>query len=212
MKLTDYEYIIFDFNGTILDDVDLCINILNYMLEKHGYQKVTKERYLDIFTFPIIKYYKLAGFDFNKHSFHDLSIEFINMYQQASLKCLIYDGVIELLNKLKQLNKKIILLSASQIDNLLEQTNHFDITKYFDQILGLDNIQAKSKIDIAKKYFIDNNINLSKAIMIGDTIHDMEVANELNINSVLIANGHQSYNRLKKIKKEVYKTIKEIEI
>lgn len=212
MKLTDYEYIIFDFNGTILDDVDLCINILNYMLEKHGYQKVTKERYLEIFTFPIIKYYKLAGFDFNKHSFHDLSIEFINMYQQASLKCLIYDGVIELLNKLKQLNKKIILLSASQIDNLLEQTNHFDITKYFDQILGLDNIQAKSKIDIAKKYFIDNNINLSKAIMIGDTIHDMEVANELNINSVLIANGHQSYNRLKKIKKEVYKNIKEIEI
>lgn len=212
MKLTDYEYIIFDFNGTILDDVDLCINILNYMLEKHGYQKVTKERYLDIFTFPIIKYYKLAGFDFNKHSFHDLSIEFINMYQQASLKCLIYDGVIELLNKLKQLNKKIILLSASQIDNLLEQTNHFDITKYFDQILGLDNIQAKSKIDVAKKYFIDNNINLSKAIMIGDTIHDMEVANELNINSVLIANGHQSYNRLKKIKKEVYKNIKEIEI
>ena len=212
MKLTDYEYIIFDFNGTILDDVDLCINILNYMLEKHGYQKVTKERYLDIFTFPIIKYYKLAGFDFNKHSFHDLSIEFINMYQQASLKCLIYDGAIELLNKLKQLNIKIILLSASQIDNLLEQTNHFDITKYFDQILGLDNIQAKSKIDVAKKYFIDNNINLSKAIMIGDTIHDMEVANELNINSVLIANGHQSYNRLKKIKKEVYKNIKEIEI
>ena len=212
MKLNNYEYIIFDFNGTILDDVDLCIYILNYMLEEHGYRKVTKERYLDIFTFPIIEYYKLAGFDFNKHSFHDLSIEFINMYQQASLKCLIYDGVIELLNKLKQLNKKIILLSASQIDNLLEQTNHFDITKYFDKILGLDNIQAKSKIDVAKKYFIDNNINLSKAIMIGDTIHDMEVANELNINSVLIANGHQSYNRLKKIKKEVYRTIKEIEI
>lgn len=212
MKLNNYEYIIFDFNGTILDDVDLCIYILNYMLEEHGYRKVTKERYLDIFTFPIIEYYKLAGFDFNKHSFHDLSIEFINMYQQASLKCLIYDGVIELLNKLKQLNKKIILLSASQIDNLLEQTNHFDITKYFDKILGLDNIQAKSKIDIAKKYFSDNNIDLSKAIMIGDTIHDMEVANELNINSVLIANGHQSYNRLKKIKKEVYRTIKEIEI
>lgn len=212
MKLSNYEYIIFDFNGTILDDVDLCINILNYMLEEHGYEKVTKERYLDIFTFPIIEYYKLAGFDFNKHSFNDLSIEFINMYQQASLKCPIYDGVIDLLNKLTKLNKKIILLSASQIDNLLEQTNYFEITKYFNKILGLDNIHAKSKVDIAKKYFIENNIDLSKAIMIGDTIHDMEVANELNIDSLLIANGHQSYNRLIRVTNAVYRTIKEINI
>ena len=212
MKLSNYEYIIFDFNGTILDDVDLCINILNYMLEEHGYEKVTKERYLDIFTFPIIEYYKLAGFDFNKHSFNDLSIEFINMYQQASLKCPIYDGVIDLLNKLTKLNKKIILLSASQIDNLLEQTNFFEITKYFNKILGLDNIHAKSKVDIAKKYFIENNIDLSKAIMIGDTIHDMEVANELNIDSLLIANGHQSYDRLIRVTNAVYRTIKEINI
>lgn len=212
MKLSNYEYIIFDFNGTILDDVDLCINILNYMLEEHGYEKVTKERYLDIFTFPIIEYYKLAGFDFNKHSFNDLSIEFINMYQQASLKCPIYDGVIDLLNKLTKLNKKIILLSASQIDNLLEQTNYFEITKYFNKILGLDNIHAKSKVDIAKKYFIENNIDLSKAIMIGDTIHDMEVANELNIDSLLIANGHQSYDRLIRVTNAVYRTIKEINI
>ena len=212
MKLSNYEYIIFDFNGTILDDVDLCINILNYMLEEHGYEKITKERYLDIFTFPIIEYYKLAGFDFNKHSFNDLSIEFINMYQQASLKCPIYDGVIDLLNKLTKLNKKIILLSASQIDNLLEQTNYFEITKYFNKILGLDNIHAKSKVDIAKKYFIENNIDLSKAIMIGDTIHDMEVANELNIDSLLIANGHQSYDRLIRVTNAVYRTIKEINI
>ena len=212
MKLSNYEYIIFDFNGTILDDVDLCINILNYMLEEHGYQKITKERYLEIFTFPIIEYYKLAGFDFNKYSFNDLSIEFINMYQQASLKCPLYEGVIHLLETLNKLNKKIILLSASQIDNLLEQTNHFDITKYFNHVLGLDNIHARSKVDIAKKFFIENNIDLSKAIMIGDTIHDMEVANELNIDSILIANGHQSYDRLIKLKNEVYKTIKEINI
>ena len=189
MKLSNYEYIIFDFNGTILDDVDLCINILNYMLEEHGYEKVTKERYLDIFTFPIIEYYKLAGFDFNKHSFNDLSIEFINMYQQASLKCPIYDGVIDLLNKLTKLNKKIILLSASQIDNLLEQTNYFEITKYFNKILGLDNIHAKSKVDIAKKYFIENNIDLSKAIMIGDTIHDMNCAGGANIDFALAGWG-----------------------
>ena len=67
-------------------------------------------------------------------------------------------------------------------------------------------------LTLHKKYFTESNIDLSKAIMIGDTIHDMEVANELNIDSILIANGHQSYDRLIKLKNEVYKTIKEINI
>lgn len=212
MKLTNYENIIFDFNGTIINDLDLCINILNYMLESKGYKKVTKERYLEIFTFPIIEYYKLAGFDFNKHSFENLSVEFINLYQKASLECSLYDGVIELLEKLKKLNKNIILLSASQLDNLKEQVYHFKIDKYFTKILGLDNILAKSKIEVAEKYFKENNIDLSKTIILGDTIHDAEVANKLKIDSILIADGHQSYDRLKKYKKEVIRNIKELEL
>lgn len=212
MKLTNYDNIIFDFNGTIINDLDLCINILNYMLESKGYKKVTKERYLEIFTFPIIEYYKLAGFDFNKHSFENLSVEFINLYQKASLECSLYDGVIELLEKLKKLNKNIILLSASQLDNLKEQVYHFKIEKYFTKILGLDNILAKSKIEVAEKYFKENNIDLSKTIILGDTIHDAEVANKLKIDSILIADGHQSYDRLKKYKKEVIRNIKELEL
>ncbi len=212
MKLTNYDNIIFDFNGTIINDLDLCINILNYMLESKGYKKVTKERYLEIFTFPIIEYYKLAGFDFNKHSFENLSVEFINLYQKASLECSLYDGVIELLEKLKKLNKNIILLSASQLDNLKEQVYHFKIDKYFTKILGLDNILAKSKIEVAEKYFKEKNIDLSKTIILGDTIHDAEVANKLKIDSILIADGHQSYDRLKKYKKEVIRNIKELEL
>ena len=182
------------------------------MLESKGYKKVTKERYLEIFTFPIIEYYKLAGFDFNKHSFENLSVEFINLYQKASLECSLYDGVIELLEKLKKLNKNIILLSASQLDNLKEQVYHFKIDKYFTKILGLDNILAKSKIEVAEKYFKENNIDLSKTIILGDTIHDAEVANKLKIDSILIADGHQSYDRLKKYKKEVIRNIKELEL
>lgn len=212
MKLTNYDNIIFDFNGTIINDLDLCINILNYMLESKGYKKVTKERYLEIFTFPIIEYYKLAGFDFNKHSFEELSVEFINLYQKASLECPLYEGVIELLENLKKLNKNIILLSASQLDNLKEQVYHFKIDKYFTEILGLDNILAKSKIEVAEKYFKENNIDLSKTIILGDTIHDGEVAKKLKIDSILIADGHQSYDKLKKYKKEVIRNIKELKL
>ena len=51
--------IFFDFNGTIINDVDLCLNILNEMLKENGLEPITLERYREIFTFPIKKYYQV---------------------------------------------------------------------------------------------------------------------------------------------------------
>lgn len=55
------KYVFFDFNGTILDDVDLCLNLLNDILVMQGKETITKEDYRNIFCFPIKKYYEAAG-------------------------------------------------------------------------------------------------------------------------------------------------------
>ena len=60
-----YDCIFYDFNGTLLDDTDICVEILNKMLDKRGYKHITKEKYRDIFSFPIKEYYEKAGFDFS---------------------------------------------------------------------------------------------------------------------------------------------------
>lgn len=186
------KYIVFDFNGTIIDDVDLCIKILNIMLINHHHEPVTKEKYLDIFTFPIIDYYKLAGFDFSVDSFEELTQEFILMYQKASLKCMMFPNVVETLDYLNKQGYHLLLLSASQRDNLICQTDAFNITNYFDDILGLDNLHATSKIALAKLYFDEKKINPSDIIIIGDSIHDFEVANNLGTDCILVSQGHQS--------------------
>ena len=59
------KHVFFDFNGTIIDDLKLCYDLLNEFLEEQGKEKVTLERYKDIFRFPIKEYYRLAGIDFN---------------------------------------------------------------------------------------------------------------------------------------------------
>ena len=80
-----YKNIVFDFNGTIINDVDLCINLLNEMLVMKNHQEVRREDYFDIFTFPIIEYYKKAGFDFVGYTFEELANYFINKYKSALL-------------------------------------------------------------------------------------------------------------------------------
>lgn len=191
--------IFWDFNGTILDDKELCLNILNEMLTTHNRNTVTMEQYLDIFTFPVIEYYKQV-FDLEKTPYNSLAKEFIEKYQSRSLNCKLADGFKEVHTYFKNKGYKQVVLSASQIDNLNFQLDHFKIKDYFDDVLGINDFYAASKVDVGIKYMVDNNIDKSKALMIGDTIHDFEVAQAMGIDILIYANGHQSKQRLDKFK------------
>ena len=205
-----YDYLVLDFNGTIIDDVDLCLNILNHLLEERNYKKVSLEEYKHIFTFPIKKYYINAGFDLEKYSFTSISNEFMSLYQKASLNCKLYEGINELIDKCNNNRIKVVLLSASQIDNLKEQTDHFGLSEKFEAILGTSTIEAASKVEIGKKYFIDKQDK--KILFVGDTTHDAEVASAIGADALLITHGHQARDILLKANPlKVIDSFKEVE-
>ena len=205
-----YDYLVLDFNGTIIDDVDLCLNILNHLLEERNYKKVSLEEYKHIFTFPIKKYYINAGFDLEKYSFTSISCEFISLYQKASLNCKLYEGINELIDKCNNNRIKVVLLSASQIDNLKEQTDHFGLSEKFEAILGTSTIEAASKVEIGKNYFKDKQDK--KILFVGDTTHDAEVASAIGADALLITHGHQARDILLKANPlKVIDSFKEVE-
>ncbi|MBR7160424.1 MAG: hypothetical protein IKD20_05250 [Clostridia bacterium] len=57
--------IIYDWNGTLLNDVDLCYDLLLVLLDKYGLPRISMDRYKEVFTFPIIDYYRAVGFNFD---------------------------------------------------------------------------------------------------------------------------------------------------
>ena len=59
-----FEAILWDWNGTLLDDVNIAIDAINQLLLDRNLVQLTLERYLDVFTFPVCDYYELIGFDF----------------------------------------------------------------------------------------------------------------------------------------------------
>ncbi len=204
------KHIFFDFNGTLIDDVDLCLELLNKLLKEQNKPLVDINRYKNIFTFPIIKYYEAAGIDFSIESFDSLAVKFINDYQPKSLECGLYSCVIDTLKKLSDKNINLYILSASEINKLLGQWKHYKIDKYFTKILGIDNIHAGSKVDIAKAYIKESNINVDEAIFIGDTLHDYEVAEAMGVSARLVSCGHQSIEVLKAAGVKIYKDISDV--
>ena len=120
------------------------------------------------------------------------------MYQEASYNCNLHKGVVKAFETLKEKGYRLVVLSASQIDNLKDQLDAFGITNYFDAILGIQNIYAKSKVQIGVNYIEQENLKKEECIMIGDTLHDEEVAHAMGIDVVLYDKGHQSHNVLSK--------------
>jgi phosphoglycolate phosphatase len=198
-----YQYVIWDFNGTLLDDVKLCFDLLNKMLSKRGFETVTIEKYKEIFRFPVKEYYRLAGFDFEKEPFEVTAVEFIDDYQPMSLKLSLYPNTFKVLETIKNSKTRQLILSASKLENLLEQTKHFGLDPYMDFILGIDTIHATSKVMVAKDWIRENGVDPKKVLFIGDTDHDYEVATSIGVDCLLIANGHQSKERLLKVTSNV---------
>lgn len=188
--------IIFDFNGTLLDDVDLCLKILNMLCESHHLPKVSMEKYKEVFTFPVSNYYEQLGFKVDDESLKNLSQEFHSYYNKMSYKeCHLYKNVTFVLEKLSK-NYTLVCLSASLKSTLLKQLEFYNIQKYFTYIIGLDDTYAKSKIQVALDFIKNTQIDVFQTILVGDSLHDEEVAKAINVQPILISTGHTSKNRL----------------
>lgn len=201
MRLDNVDSIIFDFNGTMLDDVDICVDLLNDLLTQHGYKTVTRDRYLEIFTFPVLECYLKAGFH-KDDDFGAIAEYFNKVYNERFSSLKIFPDLLPFLDSQKN-RRKLAVLSASQQDNLDRQLHSLGIYDYFDDVAGISNIYASSKIEEGKKLFKENGYDKERTIFVGDTLHDYEVAKELGARSILISRGHQNKKRLMEAKDAV---------
>lgn len=211
MSKNKYKYIIWDWNGTLFDDVHLCVDIMNKILKKRNLQSLSIERYKQVFDFPVKDYYQKLGFDFKKESFEKLGLEFIDEYNNKRFEGQVHEHVYELVQKIQAKGIKQFILSAREHNKLLEDLKHFGIYNFIEDVSGLDNHFAGSKVKLGEDLLKKHNIRNDECVLIGDTVHDAEVAQKLNIDCILIASGHHTFERLKKVGLHVLHTFHEIE-
>ncbi len=202
--------IIWDWNGTLLDDAEICRSAINKMLKVRNLPELSLVQYRDVFTFPVIEYYKQVGFDFTTEEWEPVAMEFINLYLTALPGCGLTPFALETLEAFKRKGYRQAIISAMQHDALLKSVSQLHIHEYFDFIGGIGDHYANSKIENARAYLNLAGLNPEQITLIGDTIHDSEVAAEIKCKCILVASGHQSFNRLTKTGLPVISTLSEI--
>jgi phosphoglycolate phosphatase len=197
--LKKYKSIIWDWNGTLLNDVTLCLKIVNDILKSQKLKTLERDEYLNVFGFPISNYYKKIGVDFSKVTYDELTKIFIGKYNEAVHKCHLQDDVKDALTHFQSQGKRQFILTAAHKKSVNTLLDHYSIDSFFHHVEGLDNYRGDSKVDKGKKLIQSRGIAPHDAVLIGDTDHDFEVAQHLNIDCILIAQGHQSKSRLQEL-------------
>lgn len=191
--------IIWDFNGTLINDMQVCIDCMNRMLSERRLPGLNLDKYRDIFTFPVKEYYLSLGFDFSKEPFEIPAHQFIDLYRENLHNAPLHDDTEDLLSYFRSKNYRQFILSAMEQDFLEETLKMKNIHGYFERICGITNHLGEGKLEMAKELMSGLNGSGRDFVMIGDTLHDYEVAQGLGVPCVLIANGHQSHSRLQSL-------------
>lgn len=207
--LNKYKHIIWDWNGTMLNDVELCVDVGNNLFRKKNISLLTVEKYKTIFTIPVRDYYIAAGFDFSNESFELIGKEWMDEYEERKYECSLYSYLIPTIKKFQENGIRQSLVSAYKMDKLKDMINKFGLDEYLENVVGLDNIYAASKAHLAKELVKILGNGHGETLMIGDTVHDYDVACEVGADCILIADGHQSIEILKETGTEVFNSLGE---
>lgn len=191
-----YESIIWDWNGTLLDDVVLALSVVNELFAEYGVPALTTSRYREIFDFPVRLYYERAGLDLQRHDFNEISEKFCKRFEERLHMAELFPGVPPVLDSIAESGARQFVLSGTEHGALQRMMHRYGLTGIFEATQGLGDTLASGKVSAGRQLVERHQIDADRTVMIGDTSHDAEVARSLGIDCLLLTSGHHSPERL----------------
>lgn len=182
--------ILWDWNGTLLDDAELSLALENELFAENGYRHVDMEEYRRRFCFPVKDYYLAIGV--KEEDFYPIAGIWAERYQTASAACGLTPHAAETVRRFHDAGFRQVILSASHRDVLRMQVARYpELDDMFDELVGLSDVYAGSKVQMALDFLRRDGVDPAQAVFLGDTLHDAEVAAAIGCPCLLIAQGHQ---------------------
>lgn len=205
-----YQHVIWDWNGTLLNDVQQCLTVLNQMLARRQMPPVTIDQYRELLDFPVIDFYRQIGFDFQNETYQEVAHEYITGYEKSWCNCRLHRGAKDILRALNTAGISQSVLSAYQQKRLEEAIRYFDLGRFFVKLIGLNDHYAAGKADNGKRWLEQLDHPAGDVLLIGDTVHDAKVARHIGVDCVLTTFGHNSKIRLQTCGVPLFDSLEEI--
>lgn len=189
--------IIWDWNGTLADDVGVALQSVNDILARRGRAPITLSDYYSYIDTPIRKFYEHLFAPLDDALFGQILVEFNEGYRLHMDETGLMAGGREMLERFQKAGLRQMIVSSSHLGELMHFCRLFGVENYFTWILGAEDFQASGKVEMACRFLKEHNIPSSECAVIGDTLHDRDMAKAIGCPVCLLDRGHQGFRELK---------------
>lgn len=207
--MKNYTHIIWDWNGTLLDDISASLSSVNDMLARREMDAIDVDRYRECIGIPIKVFYEQV-FELEKEDYPALLAEYNEGYMLHLAECRLTEGAVQAIEYFSGRGIRQAIVSSSNNEQLLNNTKRYGIADYFDTILGSADYLAGSKIDRARAYLDASECEKQSVLVVGDLEHDADLAAEIGADCVLLSSGHENPERLKNTKVPIIGNLEEL--
>lgn len=196
MELNRWSYVFWDWNGTIVDDLNYNYNIVNTLLLDRDLPPIRLEEYREKFCFPIRDFYRDIGFKCDDAEYALIAKKYEELYESQMSELRVFEDLLELMLFLHEIDvKQYIFSSANQITLNKQLAFYPELVSLIDGIICQNNNLGIGKLDQAIKWKQEHPyVDWAKVLIIGDTYYESEIASRFGTSCILINSGHQSIN------------------
>ena len=215
-----FKAVIFDMDGVLVNTEPIYYKVIREILNENN-QDITYKDYEKYIGMTNECIWKLIKSEYNISTSIDELIDTMMVLKDVIIKrdgYKLIEGVIDLLEDLKNNNIKIGLASSSPICDILDVVQSTGISKYFDKLISGENIEkSKPFPDIFLKAAKELKVDTNECVVIEDSKNGVIAANRANIKCIGFLNidsGNQDLSEsdliVKNIKDIDYKKIKNL--
>ena len=187
---TGVDAVCWDWNGTLLDDAAVALAAMNEVLHERGLPVLPHvEAYRAVFCFPVQTFYARLGI--TSVDFRTAAGRYLELFAAHVGQAQLHPDADAALTTIGRLEVTQVLISATIPTVLDQQMAPHGIGNHFEQILGITDAYAPSKADVVARWLKSSGHPPRRVLMIGDTNHDEEIADDLQVGFVRFARGHQ---------------------
>ncbi len=173
------KHLIFDFDGTIADSINLVIELINQVAGKYKFDQIREEEYEYLRNLTIPE--KCRALHISLHQIPRMAIELTKTYYQSIGSITAFEGIKEMTDNLKEQGLKMSIISSNSSNNIRKflKNNNLDI---FDSIYSANNLFGKEKA--INSFIKKQRLIKDELIYVGDEHRDI-MACKMNMIKVM---------------------------
>jgi phosphoglycolate phosphatase len=194
--------LVFDWNGTLLDDADALLQTTNVILNRFGFASIDLQKFREQCDLPFAVLYRKLGMSADEVEAADSngSALFHDTYEPLASRAPLREGARDILEAAHRQGVQTLVLSNHIVEPIRVQLRRLGIEDYISEVLAFENraTQYKSmgKGERLRLYMQMNHLKPETTVIVGDMPVETEIARDLGLTSISITGGFVSEPRL----------------